>query len=444
MATVFPDGTIDITFEGSAGNSSGHSCRGITLQVYGDANDYVGKGVGRPVRCGRPTTRRKAMAEENIIGGNVILFGATSGQAFIRGTVGERFAVHNSGAHAVVEGGDHGCEHMTGGRVVILGPTGRNFAAGCPAASPTSTTRSAGCRRTSTPRWWTSKNSTTPMSRWLHEMLVAHRDATGFGCGRTHSGRVATTGRGISPEGDAARLQECAGSHRQRRTNRRGRGRGDHGGLPWLIRAASWHTHRETPVRRPVPLSLRDWKEVYEEFEHENLQHQASRCMDCGILFCHNGCPLGNLIPEWNDLVYRDRWRDAIERLHATNNFPEFTGRLCPLREASCVLGINSIRSPSSRWRSRSSTTPGTRGLVEPNRPHLVTGKSVAVVGSGPAGLAAAQQLTRAGHDVTVFERADRIGGLLRYGIPEFKMEKRHIDRRLEQMEAEGTNFRAG
>ena len=205
------------------------------------------------------------------------------------------------------------------------------------------------------------------------------------------------------------------------------------------------YTHRETPTRRPVPLRLRDWKEVYEEFDHETLQHQASRCMDCGIPFCHNGCPLGNLIPEWNDLVYRDRWRDAIERLHATNNFPEFTGRLCPAPcEASCVLGINSDPVTIKQVEVEIIDNAWDEGWVTPNPPHLVTGKSVAVVGSGPAGLAAAQQLTRAGHDVTVFERADRIGGLLRYGIPEFKMEKRHIDRRLAQMEAEGTKFRAG
>ncbi len=205
------------------------------------------------------------------------------------------------------------------------------------------------------------------------------------------------------------------------------------------------YTHRQTPTRRPVPLRLRDWKEVYEEFERETLQHQASRCMDCGIPFCHNGCPLGNLIPEWNDLVYRDRWRDAIERLHATNNFPEFTGRLCPAPcEASCVLGINQDPVTIKQVEVEIIDNAWDEGWVTPNPPHLVTGKSVAVVGSGPAGLAAAQQLTRAGHDVTVFERADRIGGLLRYGIPEFKMEKRHIDRRLEQMEAEGTKFRAG
>ena len=204
-------------------------------------------------------------------------------------------------------------------------------------------------------------------------------------------------------------------------------------------------THRETPQRRPVPLRLRDWKEVYEDFSHEVLRDQAARCMDCGIPFCHNGCPLGNLIPEWNDLVYRDRWRDAIERLHATNNFPEFTGRLCPAPcEASCVLGINQDAVTIKQVEVEIIDNAFDEGWVVPLPPDKLTGKKVAVVGSGPAGLAAAQQLTRAGHTVTVFERADRIGGLLRYGIPEFKMEKRHIDRRLEQMEAEGTQFRPG
>lgn len=205
------------------------------------------------------------------------------------------------------------------------------------------------------------------------------------------------------------------------------------------------HTSKELPTRRPVPLRLKDWKEVYEDFSHDKLADQASRCMDCGIPFCHNGCPLGNLIPEWNDLVYKDRWRDAIERLHATNNFPEFTGRLCPAPcEASCVLGINQDPVTIKQVEVEIIDNAFDEGWVVPKMPDVQTGKKVAVVGSGPAGLAAAQQLTRAGHTVTVFERADRIGGLLRYGIPEFKMEKRHIDRRLEQMAAEGTQFRPG
>jgi glutamate synthase (NADPH) small chain len=203
------------------------------------------------------------------------------------------------------------------------------------------------------------------------------------------------------------------------------------------------HRKRELPKRRPVPLRLNDWQEVYEEFSHDTLRTQASRCMDCGIPFCHNGCPLGNLIPEWNDLVRTDRWRDAIERLHATNNFPEFTGRLCPAPcESSCVLGINQDPVTIKQVEVEIIDNAFAQGWVVPVPPHTLTGKTVAVVGSGPAGLAAAQQLTRAGHTVTVFERSDRIGGLLRYGIPEFKMEKRHLDRRLTQMEAEGTIFK--
>jgi glutamate synthase (NADPH/NADH) small chain len=205
------------------------------------------------------------------------------------------------------------------------------------------------------------------------------------------------------------------------------------------------HTIRVTPTRRPVAVRLQDWKEVYEDFPQETLQVQASRCMDCGIAFCHGGCPLGNLIPEWNDLVYKDHWREAIDRLHATNNFPEFTGRLCPAPcEAACVLGISQDPVTIKQVEVEIIDRAFEEGWVEAIRPDLKSGKKVAVVGSGPAGLAAAQQLTRAGHDVVVFERDDRIGGLLRYGIPEFKMEKRHIDRRLEQMQAEGTVFRAG
>jgi len=204
-------------------------------------------------------------------------------------------------------------------------------------------------------------------------------------------------------------------------------------------------TERELPARRPVPVRIMDWKEVYEPGDSAVLRRQAGRCMDCGIPFCHKGCPLGNLIPEWNDLMWRGEGRAAIERLHATNNFPEFTGRLCPAPcESACVLGINQPAVTIKQVEVSIIDEAFANGWVEPEPPGRLTGKTVAVVGSGPAGLAAAQQLTRAGHTVAVFERDDRIGGLLRYGIPDFKMEKRHLESRLRQMQDEGTRFRAG
>jgi glutamate synthase (NADPH/NADH) small chain len=202
---------------------------------------------------------------------------------------------------------------------------------------------------------------------------------------------------------------------------------------------------RELPERRPVPVRIRDWKEIYEEQDLAELRRQAGRCMDCGIPFCHQGCPLGNLIPEWNDLAWKGDWREAIERLHATNNFPEFTGRLCPAPcEAACVLGINQPAVTIKQVELMTIEQAFASGAVAPIPPERLSGKTVAVVGSGPAGLAAAQQLTRAGHTVAVFERDDAPGGLLRYGIPEFKMEKAVLDRRIEQMQAEGTRFRSG
>ncbi|MGH9044374.1 MAG: glutamate synthase subunit beta [Acidimicrobiales bacterium] len=200
---------------------------------------------------------------------------------------------------------------------------------------------------------------------------------------------------------------------------------------------------RELPRRRPIPVRIRDWHEVYEPFETEKAERQGGRCMDCGVPFCQEGCPLGNLIPEWNDLIWRHNWSDAIERLHSTNNFPDFTGRLCPAPcEAACVLGINSDPVTIERIEYEIAEHAFAQGWVTPVLATERTTKRVAVIGSGPAGLACAQQLCRAGHEVVVFERAERPGGLLRYGIPEFKMEKSVLDRRLAQLIAEGVTFR--
>jgi glutamate synthase (NADPH) small chain len=202
---------------------------------------------------------------------------------------------------------------------------------------------------------------------------------------------------------------------------------------------------RQKQPTRPVAERLRDWREVYLPYEPQVLSGQASRCMDCGIPFCHQGCPLGNLIPTWNDLVYRGHWREANDRLHATNNFPELTGRLCPAPcEASCVLGLNDAPVTIKAAEAAIVDRAFAEGWITARPPARRTGKDVAVIGSGPAGLAAAEQLNRAGHGVTVFERSDRIGGLLRYGIPEFKLEKRILERRLALMRAEGVVFRAG
>jgi glutamate synthase (NADPH/NADH) small chain len=199
---------------------------------------------------------------------------------------------------------------------------------------------------------------------------------------------------------------------------------------------------REVAERRPPAERIRDWFEIYQPFPEETLRPQGARCMDCGVPFCHTGCPLNNIIPDWNDLVYRGRWREAIRQLHATNNFPEFTGRLCPAPcEASCVLGISEPPVTIKQIEKSIVDRAFEEGFIQPEPAEIRTGKRVAIVGSGPAGLAAAQQLARAGHDVTVFEKSDRIGGLLRYGIPSFKMEKRLIDRRLEQLRAEGVKF---
>ena len=418
----------------------------MTMRLFGDANDYFGKGLSGGRLVVRPQVESVFAAEEQIIAGNVILYGATAGEAFIRGQVGERFCVRNSGAVAVVEGvGDHGCEYMTGGRVVVLGPTGRNFAAGM----------SGGIAYVYDPERTFGQRVNLDMvdvepldgeDSFLVRTLV-ERHARG-----DRLRRGGPPARALGARAARVRQGHAPGlpAHPRGHPPGRGRGalggRGRHGGRTGQRMGKPtgfMEFDRSLPRRRPVSVRLRDWREVYEPFSAEQTQEQGARCMDCGIPFCHEGCPLGNLIPEWNDLVYKDDWSDAIERLHATNNFPEFTGRLCPAPcEAACVLGINEDPVTIERIEYEIVERAWSEGWVDPAaRRRRAPGRSVAVVGSGPAGLAAAQQLARAGHDVTVFERAEKPGGLLRYGIPEFKMEKAVLDRRLAQMEAEGVTF---
>ena len=336
-----PDDTIDVTLTGSAGQSFGAFLpRGVTLRLIGDATTSSARACPAGGITLRPDPEAPFVAEENVIAGNVILYGATSGELFVRGVVGERFCVRNSGALAVVEGvGDHGCEYMTGGTAVVLGPhraqlRGRHVRRrGVPARRP-GTPDQRGDGRHRPPRRGrpqgccsTPSNATTPRParRWptgCSPTGTTPSTASSRSCRRTSSGCSRP-----APRPSARAATPTWRSWRPLMGDPKG----------FLT------TPRQAPTRRPVDLRLKDWHEVYEEFPDDRLELQAGRCMNCGIPFCHQGCPLGNLIPEWNDLVYRDEWREAIERLHATNNFPEFTGTLCPAPcEAACVLAINS------------------------------------------------------------------------------------------------------
>ena len=448
-----PDGTIDLTLTGSAGQCFGAFLpAGVTLRLVGDANDYVGKGLsGGRHRRPAGTAARALVAEDNVIAGNVIGYGATSGEIFLRGRVGERFCVRNSGATAVVEGvGDHGLEYMTGGTRLDPRPhrpqrRGRHVRRRRLRPRPRR-------RRGSTPSSSTSRAAGGEDELVVHDLLERHVAA---GPDSPVAARLLAdwgTARSALHPGPAARLPA--------RPRRAGRPRGggprprrppgvgaDHGGIPWLTpkafsRPASASCRAGGPSRCASGTGRRSTRTS----RSAELQRQAGRCMDCGIPFCHSGCPLGNLIPEWNDLAWRGDWREAIERLHATNNFPEFTGRLCPAPcESACVLGINQPAVTIKQVEVTIIDRAFENGTVLPaGRPSGSPARPSPSSAPGPSGLAAAQQLTRAGHTVAVYERADQPGGLLRYGIPEFKMEKSVLDRRLAQMKAEGTRFRTG
>uniref|UniRef100_A0ABM0GL38 glutamate synthase (NADH) n=1 Tax=Saccoglossus kowalevskii TaxID=10224 RepID=A0ABM0GL38_SACKO len=469
-----PDKTINIKLTGTAGQSfCAFMAKGIHVELEGDANDYVGKGLsgGEIVVYPPHDLPDSFQTHKNIIVGNVVLYGATSGKAFFRGCAAERFCVRNSGAIAVVEGvGDHGCEYMTGGRVVILGTTGRNFAAGMSGGIAYVLDKekkfSQMCNKESISLEAVVKDVDV---KFLKQILEEFVESTGSNVAKEildawpqplgnfvkvfpHEYRAAlkklnkklvpelnsvikveksvTNGPSIVDIEDSIPDVEKSQKNLDRILDKK----------KGFIKYP-----RNNNQYRKVDSRIGDWSEIHNHGEVKtNIKMQAARCMDCGVPFCQstNGCPLGNIIPKWNDLVFQDNWKEALERLQQTNNFPEFTGRVCPAPcEGACVLSINEPAVAIKNIECTIIDHAFSEGWIKAIIPQHRTGKKVSVVGSGPSGLAAAAQLNKAGHDVTVYERKDRIGGLLRYGIPTMKLSKQVVDRRVALMKEEGIKF---
>ncbi|XP_074281679.1 glutamate synthase 1 [NADH], chloroplastic-like [Silene latifolia] len=490
-AEGLPMDTIHIKLNGSAGQSFGaFLCPGITLELEGDSNDYVGKGLSGGKIVVYPPKSSGFDAKENIVIGNVALYGSTAGEAYFNGMAAERFCVRNSGAKAVVEGvGDHGCEYMTGGTVVVLGKTGRNFAAGMSGGiayvldvdgkfRSHCNTELVDLDKVEeeddlvTLRSMIQQHYLHTSSKLAHEVLtefdillprfikVFPRDykrvltsMKAEGSSQEVAGNVA------SEESDEVEVQEKDAFEELKKMA--SLILKDHAEKPGVVeefrrpsRVLDAQKHRgfvayerEGIQYRDPNVRIEDWKEVMDESRPAPLlKTQSARCMDCGTPFCHeenSGCPLGNKIPEFNELVYQNRWREALDRLLETNNFPEFTGRVCPAPcEGSCVLGI--IENPVSIKTIECTIIDKAfeEGWMMPRPPQKRSGKKVAIVGGGPAGLAAADQLNKMGHHVTVYERADRIGGLMMYGVPNMKADKINVvQRRVNLMAEEGVNF---
>ncbi|MCO5549339.1 hypothetical protein L7F22_002808 [Adiantum nelumboides] len=481
-----PSDTIHVKFNGSAGQSLGaFLCSGITLELEGDSNDYVGKGLSGGKIIVYPPQGSGFDPKQNIVIGNVALYGATSGEAYFNGMAAERFCVRNSGAKAVVEGvGDHGCEYMTGGTVVILGTTGKNFAAGMSGGIAYVLDVDGKFKTRCNPglvdldkvedgddimtlRMMVQQHQRNTQSQLAKEVLanfekLLPKFVKVFPRDYKH---VLQKQKQKARKEEAELSKKDAFEELKKLANKSG-GQNASGGKeskmgkvntavaqrPTKIDDAVKHRgfvkyEREAlPYREPID-RIKDWKEVLEDKRPNTLlKTQAARCMDCGTPFCHqetSGCPLGNKIPEWNELVHQGRWREALDRLLETNNFPEFTGRVCPAPcEGSCVLGI--IENPVTIKTMECSIIDKAfeEGWMVPRPPVKRTGKKIAIVGSGPAGLAAADQLNKAGHSVTVYERADRIGGLMMYGVPNMKTDKMEVvQRRVDLMAAEGIKF---
>jgi glutamate synthase (NADH) len=490
-----PQDTIHANIKGSAGQSFGaFLAPGVTLELEGDANDYVGKGLSGGRLIIYPPRGAVFKAEENIIIGNVCLYGATGGTCYFRGVAAERFAVRNSGATAVVEGvGDHGCEYMTGGRVLILGTTGRNFAAGMSGGiayvldmnrdfhtkinmemvevsgveDPTEIAYLRGLIEDH--HHYTGSelaarvllDFTRALPRFVKVLPTDYKRVMAEEAAKAEAAKKAEYPLPILP-GNAVRSL-----HEESRKNVHDKeAEAKKANMTDIEESISdkkvekkrtalildktkgfMKYQRRSEKYRKAETRTRDWKELSTRLNEDELKYQTARCMDCGVPFCQSdtGCPISNIIPKWNELVFQGQWRDALDRLNMTNNFPEFTGRVCPAPcEGACVLGINEdpvgIKSVECAIIDRGFEM----GWMVPNPPKVRTGKRVAIIGSGPAGLACADQLNRAGHKVTVYERADRIGGLLMYGIPNMKLDKKIVQRRVNFMADEGVEFVTG
>lgn len=487
-----PQDTIHANIKGSAGQSFGaFLAPGVTLELEGDSNDYVGKGLSGGRLIIYPPRSAVFKAEENVLIGNVCLYGATSGTCFFRGMAAERFAVRNSGATAVVEGvGDHGCEYMTGGRVLVLGGTGRNFAAGMSGgiayvldmnqdfASKVNTemvevsgledpTEIAFIRgliedhhhftgSELAARVLLDFNRALP--RFIKVLPTDYKRVMAEEAARAEAAKITEYALPLLPGNPARQIHEDSLKRQhEKETHAKkndvldieesvGDAKAEKKRSALVLdktKGFMKYQRRAERYRKPENRT-RDWKELSSRLNQDELKYQAARCMDCGVPFCQSdtGCPISNIIPKWNELVFQNQWQDALNRLLMTNNFPEFTGRVCPAPcEGACVLGINEdpvgIKSIECAIIDRGFD----KGWMVPTPPPHRTGKTVAVIGSGPAGLATADQLNKAGHTVTVYERSDRIGGLLMYGIPNMKLDKNIVQRRVNFMAQEGVNF---